>query len=91
MKVVLFLACLLAAVTCEYVSGYSNATTPVYVNGTDFWIYSSGFPVDYNWIYIRDTCSPTDPKTCGYMGDNYCCGRWNIDSWYQSDLSWRIA
>jgi hypothetical protein len=25
------------------------------------------------------------------MGDNYCCGSWWVDSWYESDLKMRIA
>lgn len=78
----LALSLLLSTVTCEYVSGWSNATQPVNVNGTTFMVYSSGFPVDYSWIYIKDTCKSTDPNTCAYMGDNYCCGTWTIDPWY---------
>lgn len=89
MKIELFLG-LVATVTGEFVSGFDNTTFPVLVNGTEFFIYSSNFPVDYNWIYIKDTCSPSDPSTCAYMGDNYCCGQWNIDSWYESDLKQRF-
>ena len=90
MKAILVLACLLAAVTCEYVSGYDNTTYQFFVNGTEFFRYSSDFPVDYTWIYIKDTCTPADPRSCAYMGDNYCCGSWAVDSWYESDLKTRF-
>lgn len=73
---------LLSTVTAEYVSGWSNVTQPVNVNGTTFYVYQSGFPVSYDWIYIKDTCRDGDPNTCAYMGDNYCCGRWTVDPWY---------
>lgn len=91
MKVIFLVSCLLLSVTGEYVSGYDNTTYPINVNGTTFYIYDSIFPVNYAWIYIRDTCTTADPKTCAYMGDNYCCGTWTIDSWYETDLKQRIA
>ena len=90
-NVIILIIYFLSTVTCEYVSGYSNVTSLIYVNGTEFWIYSSDFPTSYNWIYIKDTCSPTDPRTCAYMGDNFCCGTWTIDYWYEQNLKYRIA
>lgn len=36
-------------------------------------------------------CDINRPDSCDYMGDNYCCGTWWIDSWYKTDLSRRIT
>lgn len=89
MKTLFLLATGLSAVTCQWwVSGYSNVTTPIVVNGTSFWIYSSNFPTQDSWIPVRNFCNPVtgdargNASTCSYLGNNYCCGTWNVDPWY---------
>lgn len=99
MKALLFLGLGLSTVTAEYVSGYNNATTIINVNGTNFWIYSSNFPLSDNWIPVRDYCTPVASTTtgrgnatsCSSLGTNYCCGKWHIDPWYQNDISNRLT
>ena len=91
MKTAILIAGLAATVTCEFVEGFDNTTYPVVVNGTTFNIYDSVFPVSYEWIRVSDKCSYNDPTTCAYKGENYCCGTWRINDWYQTDLSFRIS
>ena len=99
MKKTLFLvASGFTAVTCQRsVSGYNNATTTININGTTFSIYSSNFPVDYSWIPVQNFCNPVtgdsrgNASTCSYLGTNYCCGTWNVDPWYQQDITKRLT
>lgn len=66
----------------ENVTGWSNSLYPIVVNGTTFYVYESNYPLSYEWITVKDTCQPSDPKSCAYLTDKHCCGYWRIDGWY---------
>lgn len=77
---------------------YNDNTTPIIVNGTTFRIYSDpNYPLNSVDNSPRDYCTPVsgtsrgDATSCSYLGNDYCCGTWNVDAWYKADISNRLT
>ena len=99
MKTLALLGLGLSAVTSQFINtGFSDATTPIVVNGTTFRVYTdNNYPLSYDAIQPRDYCNPVpgtsrgNATSCSYLGNDYCCGTWQIDPWYQADISFRMT